>query len=253
MYSVTGSDMPAAPGVVLVVDDSPMDRAVLARAVDNLGYSVRTATDGRDAVSVLRREARDRGVDVVLLDLEMPAMDGFQTLRELKGDAILARIPVIVVSGDEDHASLVQCIELGATDYLYKPANRELLRARLSTSLATKRLRDMELDHLEQVERVIAAAQMLEADSYDPTGLAPVAARDDALGTLARMFDRMAKQVQAREAELRREVAELRIEVDRGSVGARAAEVTESEYYRRLAGEAASLKRILTDDRRNQP
>jgi len=243
----------ATPGVVLVVDDSSMDRAVLARAVANLGYTVQTASDGQDAATRLRDGAGDRGVDVVLLDLEMPEMDGFQTLRELKNDALLGRIPVIVVSAVEDHASLVRCIELGATDYLYKPANRELLRARLSTSLATKRLRDMELDHLEQVQRVIAAAQALESDTYDPSGLAPVAARTDALGTLARMFDRMARQVRAREEQLRREVAGLRIEMDRSRVGARAAEVTESDYYRRIAGEAESLKRILTEGGKDRP
>lgn len=241
---MTGEDVTATPGVVLVVDDNAMDRAVLAKAVGNLGYTVRTATDGWDAVAQLQCG----GVDVVLLDLEMPSMDGFQTLREIKSDATLGRIPVIVVSAVEDHASLVRCIELGATDYLYKPANRELLRVRLSTSLATKRLRDLEHDYLEQVQRVIAAAQALESDAYDPAALTPVAARDDALGTLARMFDQMAREVQTRQDRLRRQVAELRIEIDRGRVGAQAAEVTGSAYYRRLADEAASLKRILTGE-----
>lgn len=245
---MAGDEPTGAPGVVLVCDDSKLDRAVLARAVASLGYEVHTATGGWDAIAVLRRESAARGIDVVLLDLEMPELDGFQTLHEIKTDEALAHVPVIVVSAVDDQSSLVRCIELGATDYLYKPANRELLRARLSTSLATKRLRDLELDHLEQVERVIAAAAALESDEYDPAGLRSVAARDDALGTLARMFDRMAREVQAREAQLRREVSELRIEMDRGRVGAQAAEVTESAYYQRLAGEAASLKRILTGE-----
>lgn len=232
-------------GVVLVVDDSAIDRAVLARGVERLGYEVRTAEDGWQAVSLLGAAATARGVDVVLLDLVMPGLDGFGTLEQIKSLDELAHTPVIVVSAVDDHGSLVRCIELGATDYLYKPVDRELLRARLATSLASKRLRDLELDHLQQVERVIHAAHSLEAGEYDRVALGPVTARDDALGTLARVFDRMAGEVVAREERLRRQVAELRIEIDRGQVGAQAAEVTESAYYQRLAGEAASLKRIL--------
>lgn len=244
---MTDDERPFGPrGVVLVVDDSAMDRAVLARAVERLGYEVRTAEDGWRAVSLLGAAAAAREIDVVMLDLVMPELDGFATLEQIKAIDEITHTPVIVVSAVDDHASLVRCIELGATDYLYKPVDRELLRARLATSLAGKRLRDLELDHLQQVERVIHAAHSLEAGEYEPAALAPVAARNDALGTLARVFDRMAAEVAAREERLRRQVAELRIEIDRGQVGAQAAEVTESAYYQRLAGEAASLKRILT-------
>lgn len=246
---MSGSRHPG--GHVLVVDDTTMDRQVLARAVGRLGYEVTTAPDGDAALDVLRaRDGEAAHVDVVLLDLMMPGRDGFATLREIKADDALARLPVIVVSAVEDHDSLIRCIELGATDYLYKPFDRELLRARLATSLASKRLRDVELDHLLQVERVIGAATALEAGDYDSRPLEPVAQRDDALGTLARVFDRMAREVQAREAELRRAVDALRIEIDRGRVGAQAAEVTGSTYYQRLAGEAAELKRILTEEDR---
>jgi two-component system, cell cycle response regulator len=233
-------------GAVLVVDDSRMDRTVLARAVGRLGYDVHTAEGGRQAVLVLRDVPAAHAIDVVLLDLLMPDLDGFGTLEQIKAVDEIAHTPVIVVSGLDDHASLVRCIELGATDFLYKPVDRELLRARLATSLASKRLRDVELDHLQQVGRVIQAANGLEAGDYDPAALEPVAARDDALGTLARVFDRMAGEVLAREENLRRQVEQLRIEIDRGQVDAQAAEVTGSDYYRRLAGEAASLKRILT-------
>lgn len=232
-------------GVVLVVDDSTIDRQVLARAVARLGYDVRTAEDGWQAVHALRDDAAKYDVDVVLLDLLMPELDGFGTLQQIKAVDDIAHTPVIVVSAVDDHASLVRCIELGATDYLYKPVDREVLRARLATSLAGKRLRDLELDHLQQVERVISAATSLEDGRYDPRALSAVTDRDDALGTLARVFDRMAGEVLAREERLRRQVEELRIEIDRTSVGAQAAEVTESAYYRRLAGEAASLKRLL--------
>lgn len=235
-------DLQPVPGRVLVVDDTATHRQLLARATAQLGYETETAADGGTALARLRAEP----LDVVLLDLLMPVMDGFDTLLRIKRDAGIAHTPVIVVSAVEDHASLIRCIELGATDYLYKPVDRELLRARLSTSLASKRLRDVELDHLQQVERVIAAATAVEAGRYDSAGLEAVAARDDALGTLARVFRRMADEVQTREARLRREVAELRIEIDRTRVGDRAAEVTGSDYYRRLVDEATVLKRILS-------
>ncbi len=249
---MTGDALPAgAHGRVLVVDDSRMDREVLARAVARLGYDVHTAEDGRQAVSLLSEAPAASNVDVVLLDLLMPELDGFATLERIKAVDQIAHTPVIVISAVDDHASLVRCIELGATDYLYTPVDRELLRARLTTSLASKRLRDLELDHLQQVQRVIHAANSLEAAEYDSAALAPVAARDDALGTLARVFDRMAGEVLAREEQLRHQVRQLRIEIDRSRVGAQAAEVTGSEYYRQLAGEAAVLKQILTggDDR----
>ncbi|MFW6091335.1 MAG: response regulator [Actinomycetota bacterium] len=240
----TPDDPLRLPGRVLVVDDTATHRHLLARAAANLGYETDTAADGDSALAMLAA----RPLDVVLLDLMMPVLDGFDTLLRIKGDADVAHLPVIVVSAVEDHASLVRCIELGATDYLYKPVDQELLRARLRTSLATKRLRDVELDHLQQVERMTAAATALEAGRYDPAELGVVAARGDALGTLARVFRGMADEVRAREARLLREVAELRIEIDGTRVGARTAEVTASDYYQRLVDEAAVLKRILAGE-----
>lgn len=233
---------------VLVVDDTAVDRELLARAIAQLGHEVRTAPDGAAALATLAAD----GSDLVLLDLLMPVMDGFEALRRIKADPDLAHVPVIVVSAVEDQASLVRCIELGATDYLIKPFNREVLRARLTTSLATKRLRDIEIDHLKQVERVIGAATALESGRYDAILLEPVAARDDALGTLARVFQQMATEVRAREEALRHELAQLRIEIDHHQVDAQAAEVTGSEYYRRLADDAAELKRVLSGEDRGR-
>jgi CheY-like chemotaxis protein len=233
-------------GTVLVVDDTVIDRELLARAIAQLGYGVRTAEDGESALAALVVE----GADLVLLDLLMPVMNGFETLSRIKATPDLAHVPVIVVSAVEDQASLVRCIELGATDYLIKPFDREVLRARLTTSLATKRLRDVELDHMNQVERVIGAARALESGRYDPTELQPVVARDDALGLLARVFHRMADEVQARETALRHELAQLRIEIDRRRVDEQAAEVTETGYYQQLAAEAAELKRMLSGEGR---
>ncbi|WP_052664228.1 response regulator [Nitriliruptor alkaliphilus] len=231
--------------LVLVVDDDRLNREVLRRAVEAAGYLATTAADGRAALAQLRDPGPDGPVDVVLLDLVMPVLDGFGTLRAIKAEPALQHLPVIMVSAVADDVSAVRSIELGATDYLTKPVKAPLLRARLRTSLATKRLRDVELDHLEQVDRVGRAAVALEDGRFEPDELRPVAARDDALGTLARVFTRMAHQVAAREAALRAEVDELRIEIDRARRERQVAEVTGSERYRQLSSDAVQLNRIL--------
>jgi DNA-binding response OmpR family regulator len=134
---------------------------------------------------------------------------------------------------------------MGATDYLPKPFNADLLRARVSASLASKRLRDLELEYLEQVHRLTAAAAGLEAGSYELTVLDPVAERPDELGTLARVFQTMAREVRAREERLIAQVRVLRIEIDEQRQAKQVAEITESEFYQRLSAEADELRRIV--------
>ncbi len=242
-------------GRALVVDDSAVSRMLLVRALQDLGYTVTSAVHGREALDVLNAgtAAGPGGVDVVLLDLLMPVLDGEATLRAIKADASLRHIPVIVISAVDELDSAVRCIELGATDYLPKPFNAALLRARLGASLAAKRLRDLEIDYLQQVEVVIHAAEAIESGAYDVRRLDAVAGRDDALGLLARMFQQMAKEVQTRETALRREVAELRIEIDRARHARRVAEITTSDYYRRLTDRAETLKDIMTRGASDRP
>src|SRR6266540_1353883 len=90
----------------------------------------------------------DNKVNGMLLDLLMPVLDGYATLERIKADEALRHLPVIVITAVEDLESVVRCIELGATDYLPKPLNAQLLRARVTASLAGKRLRDLELEYL---------------------------------------------------------------------------------------------------------
>ena len=233
---------------VLVVDDAAINRQVLARAVTALGHEAVTAADGAEALVRLRAMPDAGGIDVVLLDLLMPVLDGFATLQRIKHDPALEHLPVIMVSAVEDVDSVIRCIELGATDYLSKPVHGPLLEARLRASLAAKRLRDAELDHLAQVDRIVGAAVAIETGSYDGLdALDAVAGRDDALGTLARVFRRMVGEVAAREEALRQQVAELQIEIDHRQRRRQVAEVTGSDYYRRLTREATELKRILTE------
>jgi len=125
---------------LLVVDDNKVNRLLLARTLELQGHSVALAENGRVALEMLRREP----FDLLLLDIEMPEMDGIQVLEELKGDRQLRDLPVIVTSAIEGLDNVVRCIELGAEDYLHKPVNPVLLKARIGASLEKKRLRDQQ-------------------------------------------------------------------------------------------------------------
>ena len=135
-------------GIALVVDDSRVNRLVLARQLTELGLEVLEAEHGAEALELLRGHAGV--IDVVLLDVEMPELDGYETLAAMKDDEAIRHIPVIMVSAVEELDSVVRCIELGATDYLTKPIKPRILNARLGASLAAKRLADLERSYLEQ-------------------------------------------------------------------------------------------------------
>jgi class 3 adenylate cyclase len=140
--------MTAARAIALIVDDSPVNRKLLARLLDTLDIEAREAADGRAALEVLRSTGSDVGV--VLLDIEMPEMNGYETLGSIKADEALRHLPVIMISSIEELDSVVRCIELGAADYLPKPFNPSILGARIRASLAGKRLRDLEVESAER-------------------------------------------------------------------------------------------------------
>jgi class 3 adenylate cyclase len=123
---------------LLVVDDNKVNRLLLTRSLEMQGHRVASAENGRVALEMLRREA----FDLMLLDMEMPEMDGFEVLARLAKDPQLRGLPVIVTSSLESVDTVVRCIELGAEDYLNKPVNPVLLKARIDASLEKKRLRD---------------------------------------------------------------------------------------------------------------
>jgi class 3 adenylate cyclase len=126
---------------ILVVDDSRMMRAGLTRSLNQLGFTkISEAVDGRDAVTKLT----EKSFDLMLLDMEMPEMNGMEVLAAMRLNPKLHGVPVIVISGAEQIELAVQCIEAGAEDYLPKPPNQTLLRARVTTSLEKKRLRDLD-------------------------------------------------------------------------------------------------------------
>jgi adenylate cyclase len=125
---------------LLVADDNKVNRLLMQRSLEVQGHRVTLAENGRVALDKLRAEP----FDLLLLDIEMPEMDGFAVLEALKGDLQLRDLPVIVTSSIEGIEGVVRCIELGAEDYLHKPVNPVLLKARLGASLEKKRLRDQQ-------------------------------------------------------------------------------------------------------------
>lgn len=144
---------------ILVVDDNDDNRYTLTLYLDLEGYrDVTIANDGEEAVVLLETEP----FDLVLLDVMMPRLDGYGVLAWLKAKGRLHQLPVIMISALNEMASVVRCIELGAVDYLTKPFNPVLLRARLGASLEKKRLRDEVQAHLARLERELEAARKLQ-------------------------------------------------------------------------------------------
>lgn len=197
---------------VLVVDDSRLSAAKLAMAMRALGHRAEVVDNGAEAL----RRMRERPVDVVLLDIVMPGMDGYEVLRALKADSALRDVPVIVISSlDDEIGSVARAIELGAEDFLPKNFEPTILKARLDASLARKRFRDRELAYLRDVEKLTRAAQVIEAGAFRPTEMDvdDVASRRDALGRLADVFRGLAREIYERERAL-----DLRIRTLRGSL-----------------------------------
>ncbi len=143
-----GSAPPMPTARLLAVDDDEMNRDMLLRRLQKLGYDVSQAATGREALQKLK----DGNFDLVLLDILMPDLDGFQTLEFMKADPRLRHIPAIMLTALDDVDSIVRCIEAGAEDYVAKPFNPVILRARITASLDKKRLRDQEQAFLNQLQ-----------------------------------------------------------------------------------------------------
>ena len=158
--SEAGPPPAASRGVILVVDDNEDNRDMLARRLRRQGYDVRTAAGGHAALAALAAVP----VDLVLLDVMMPDLDGYAVLERLKADPARRDIPVLMISALDELDSVVRCIQLGADDYLGKPFEPVLLQARIGACLEKKRLHDQEARHRrelaalnETLERRVAA------------------------------------------------------------------------------------------------
>ena len=144
---------------ILIVDDEPFNVDYLEQELEDLDCDTFSAHNGREALEQVGAEAPD----VILLDIMMPEMDGFEVLAHLKADEALRDIPVIVISALDDMGNVVKGIEMGAEDYLPKPFDPVLLKARIGACLEKKRLRDREVRHLQRINQELALAWQIQA------------------------------------------------------------------------------------------
>jgi adenylate cyclase len=140
-------DSKTESGRILVVDDNESNRDMLSRRLSHEGYDVSTVENGQHALAWLKSQP----TDLILLDVMMPEMDGYEVLSRLKDDATWRDIPVIMISALDEIDSVVRCIERGAEDYLPKPFNPVLLRARIGACLEKRRLRNLEVQHAHEL------------------------------------------------------------------------------------------------------
>jgi class 3 adenylate cyclase len=152
-------------GRLLIVDDNKVNRVLLGRGLEQQGHRVDFAENGVQALDKLAQE----DFDLVLLDIEMPQLDGYQVLERIIANPELRHIPVIMTTAMEELDSVVRCIELGAEDYLTKPVNAVLLRARINASLEKKRLRDQQRELIKTFATEEVAEQML-AEGFELGG-----------------------------------------------------------------------------------
>jgi len=147
------------PGHLLVVDDNKVNRLLLGRGLEGQGHRVAFAENGRQALEILHQNE----FDLMLLDIQMPEMDGYQVLEKVANDLELRDIPVIVTSALEELDSVVRCIEMGAEDYLIKPINPVLLRARIGAGLEKKRLRNQQRELIRRFATAEVAQDLEES------------------------------------------------------------------------------------------
>ncbi|MBM3844944.1 MAG: response regulator [Verrucomicrobia bacterium] len=150
LAQISGSSLPSNPpsgGRLLVVEDEPDGQALLRMLLENSGYSLEMAEDGQRALSQLEKDK----IDLVVMDLMLPEMNGYELLERMQASPSLRNVPAIVLSGAVDMDAVVRCVELGAEDFLPKPFHPVLLRTRIAAGLEKKRLRDQEREYLRQI------------------------------------------------------------------------------------------------------
>ena len=230
----TGTETATSGGTILVIDDEEANRALLIRRLARAGHSVLTAETGEEGIAI----AANQPVDAILLDVVMPGLSGYEVLARLKQDAGLRDIPVLMITAIDGSASVMRCITLGADDCLPKPFDPVVLSARVAACVAKKRARDFELAYLRGVAKVTEAAAAVERGEFVPSTLDPIASRPDALGNLARLFQRMAVEVAARERRLEAQLYQLTIAIDERKKAVQVQEITDSDYFRDLKARA---------------
>ena len=220
--------MSAAPARVLVVDDAKSGRDMLTRRLEQDGHQADVAEDGEQALAMLG--AVD--YDLVLLDILMPVLDGFGVLERMKADERLRHLPVVVISALEETVSVVRCLQMGADDYVTKPFDAVILRARVTACLEKKRLRDLEqaqtrqLQHLNAIlgQRVTETTEDLRRRIRELTALTEASMAINSVMNTDRLLEEileLSREVMTAEASslLVLESGKLQFVVARGTAG----------------------------------
>jgi YesN/AraC family two-component response regulator len=227
------------PAKILVVDDEPdlelLIRQRFRRHIRQEEWHFTFAHNGLEALVMLRE---DPEFDLVLTDINMPEMDGLTLLGELP--ALNSVLKAVVVTAYGDMGNIRTAMHRGAYDFLTKPIDFADLEVTITRTLAHVQ------QYLRQVARLTGAAAAVEAGGFDPASLDDVAKNGGELGRLARVFQSMAREVQARVQRLQQQVQDLRIEIDQTRKARQVAEVTETDYFRRLQQEAQTLRARTT-------
>jgi sigma-B regulation protein RsbU (phosphoserine phosphatase) len=227
------------PGRILAVDDDALNLDLLAQRLSRQGHVVSTAVDGEEALE----RVRERPFDLVLLDVMMPRLDGYSTLARLKADEQLRAIPVIMISALDELSSVVRCIEAGAEDYLPKPFNPTLLRARIGACLEKKALHDQELklytslvQSQGQLDRELVQAHHFVA------GLDPAMRSDPQVQPLMAAFERMTAAVSRRETDLRATISDLKIQINRQALSSQVKTIVTDPAFSALSERAKAMR-----------
>jgi sigma-B regulation protein RsbU (phosphoserine phosphatase) len=234
------------PGRILAVDDDALNLDVLAQRLTRQGHLVSTAADGEEAL----HKARQQPFDLVLLDVMMPRLDGYGTLSALKADEELRHVPVIMISALDELSSVVRCIEAGAEDYLPKPFNATLLRARVGACLEKKFVHDQEAD---LYHKLVVSQQRLDRELSDAhrrvAAMAPDVREDPRVMPLLEAFQRMAGAVSRRETDLRATIQDLEIRINRQVVTTQVKTIVADPTFSSLTERA----RAMRERRRGRP
>lgn len=238
------------PGRLLLVDDDALNLDVLAQRLIRQGHIVSCAADGQQALAQLRRQP----FDLVLLDVMMPHLDGHDTLAALKADEQLRPIPVIMISALDELSSVVRCIEAGAEDYLAKPFNPTLLRARVGACLDKKFAYDKQLALYQQL---LTSQQQLDRDLSEAhrrvAQLSPDVRQNPAVAPVLEAFARMSGAVSRRETDLRSTISELKIEINRHQLGSELRSIVADPGFANLSERAQAMRERRRRSQRSDP
>lgn len=238
--SISPPEHPAGRvGRILAVDDDPLNLDLLAQRLRRQGHTVTVAVDGEDALQRLGQKA----FDLVLLDVMMPNLDGYDTLVRIKAHERWRAIPVIMISALDELSSVVRCIESGAEDYLPKPFNPTLLRARIGACLDKKAHHDQEVDlynslvkSQQRLEHDLASARRCVAD------LDPDVARDPRVVPLMQAFARMTGALSRRQTDLRTTIQDLEIQINRKAVQTQVTSIVNDPSFMTLSERVRAMR-----------